>query len=110
MILIPINNEPNQSFTITVPQGDTNLPLAFYISWNAISGYWQMNIRNTQTDTELVSSLPLVGGNAPTQNILKQFEYLGIGPAYVVPLSTATTDWPLLGDWGTNFVFAWGDP
>lgn len=110
MILIPINNEPNQSFNITVPQGGTNLPLNFRVYWNTIAAYWQMDIRNTSTNTKLVSSLPLVGGNNPVQNILAQFEYLGIGPAYVVPLSTATSDWPGVDDWGRNFVLAWGDP
>lgn len=108
MIVLPINNQPNQSFKTTIPLGSRNVTLGFFVYWNEMAGYWQMNIADVENNA-LVSALPLVGGNYPAQNILRQYEYLNIGKAYILPLSEKLSQYPQVGDWGTNFVLIWDE-
>lgn len=110
MIILPITNQPNQTFSVKVPVGDLNLNLQFYVYWNNIAEYWQLSILNLDTGVKLIDGLPMVRGLAPAGNILHQFEYMGIGSAYLVALNaTPDKDYPGLGDWDTNFVLLWGN-
>lgn len=107
MISVPISNEPNQSFSITVPVNGQNLTLDFYVFWNAVAGYWEANI--AQAGNTLIAGLPLVTASGPPyDDILYQFHYLDIGSAYVYSLGLSDADYPGVGDWGTNFVLLWG--
>lgn len=108
MIQIPLTNQPNQSFDITIPQGSSNITLTFFVFWNRIAGYWEMNITNTTTGVMLIASLPLITGLPPAQNLLRQWAYLNIGQAYIVPISDEAPNYPGETDWGINFVMVWG--
>jgi hypothetical protein len=107
-VKIPISNQPNQSFEITLPQTGANLTLGFFVYWNRISGYWQMNITDVASDTELLTALPLLRGQGFYQNLLAQWDYLNIGQLFIIPLSSAVNDSPGLDDWDTNFTLVWG--
>lgn len=109
MIQIPVTNQPNQSFRVKIPLTSGNINLSFFIAWNLIAEYWQMSVSNADTGEEYLSNLPMITGQAPAQNLLRQFEYLAIGSAYIIPLSSATSDFPGDEDWGTNFILVWGD-
>lgn len=107
MIIVPITNQPNQSFEIIIPQGSSNIILGFFVYWNSIAGYWEMNISDA-VGNSLITGLPLITGKAPVQNLLRQWAYLNIGEAYVVPISEDAPDWPGVDDWDVNFVLVWG--
>jgi len=107
MIVLPLTNEPNQTFKTTIPQGSNNTTLTFFMNWNVIAEYWQLSISNAETGEMYVFENPVVGGYYPAENYLRQFEYFGLGRAYIVPLSDDTPDYPQLNDWGTNFLMLW---
>ena len=109
MIQIPVTNQPNQSFQVSIPQGTSNLSLGFYIYWNRIAEYWQMTLTNIFTGVEIANGIPLITGADPAQNLLAQYGYLEIGEAYVVPLSDDAGDHPGEEGWGTNFILLWSD-
>lgn len=104
---IPLNSQPNQSFRITIPQGETNLALEMYVYWNEIAQYWQLNLRDLITDTQLIYGLPLLFSNTPAENILGQFQYWGIGSAYLIPISENLDGEPTSDQLGTDYVLIW---
>lgn len=109
MIQLPITNEPNQRFRLTLPRGKDNISLDFKIHWNRIAAYWVLDLGDVVTGQPILANWPLLIGEAPAQNLLRQFLHLGIGAAYVVPLSPSSADRPGLTDWGTNHLLLW-DP
>jgi hypothetical protein len=108
MIQIPVTNQPNQSFDVVIPQGESNITLTFFIFWNRIARYWEMNVSNASTGVMLIAGLPMITGQVPAQNLLRQWAYLNIGEAYIVPISNDTPDYPGETDWGVNFALIWG--
>lgn len=111
MIQLPINNQPNQSFKCTIPIVDTNITLSFYVYWNRIAEYWQMNITNVITGEMLIEGLALVTGQNPVQNLLRQWAYFNISNLYLFPIvSSGAPDWPAVGDWISDFAATWGNP
>lgn len=107
MIIVPITNQPNQDLTVTIPQAASNIILRLFLYWNRIAGYWQMSVTNVITNTKIIESLPMITGDIPFPNLLQQFEYLEIGKAYIVPLSSRAPNYPGENDWGTNFTLFW---
>lgn len=108
MILLPLNNQPNQFFGATIPLGNINIRLSFSLSWNEIAGYWELSIANVETSEQLIVNFPMVSNEAPYRNILRQFEYFNIGKAFLVKISNSARNYPGVGDWGENFVLLWG--
>jgi hypothetical protein len=108
MIQIPVSNDPNQSFQITIPLENRNITLDFYVYWNEMAGYWQANLFDALNNVELIQGLPLLCTVDPGQNLLEQWEYLDIGKAFVVPITDSAKESPGLGDWDSNFVLLWG--
>lgn len=108
MITIPISNDPNQTFSVIIPLGSVNLDLEFYVFWNPFADYWQMTVR--RDGVAVIDGLPLITGKGLAGNLLEQYEYLGIGSAYVVPLAAGLDrDFPGENDWGSNFIMLWGE-
>lgn len=107
MIQIPLTNQPNQSFRLSITRGEINIPLSFLFYWNRIAEYWQMNIANGLTDSPILQGLPLLTGQDPAQNILRQYQHLNIGSAYVVPVAPSTRDYPGIEDWSKSFILVW---
>lgn len=109
VINVPINNLPNQFFTMAFPNATQNQTLGFNIIWNRIAQYWQMNIANIDLNAPLITALPLLSTNTQAQDLLSAYQYLNIGSAFVVPTASATTENPGLNDWETNFVLYWAN-
>jgi len=107
MIIIPVSNQPNQDFTVTIPQEGQNIVLRFYIYWNRIANYWQATISDVVNNITILEGFPLLTGDIPFPDSLQQFQYLNIGHAYIIPLSSKAPNYPGETDWGTNFVMMW---
>ena len=108
--IVPIDTYPDQVIHVTVPtQNAVNARIILHLRYNTEGEFWRMDISDSRNN-ELVSGVPLLTGKYPAANILKQFDYLGIGSAIILNMTEATdADIPGLSDLGTDFVLAWGD-
>lgn len=106
--IIPLTTNPNQNITVTIPVNGNNITLNLIIAYNLIANYWVMTIIDTSGNV-LLDSIPLVTGQYPAADILGQYEYLGLGSAFLVNISNANIDFPTDSDLGTDFVLMWGD-
>lgn len=104
-VTISITNQPNQSFTISIPRTAGNLILEFFVNFNPVMKYWQMSITRPDTGQDLILNLPLV--NRAPLGLLDAYEYLDIGNAYLTPLSADAPDYPGQNDWGKYFALVW---
>jgi hypothetical protein len=91
---IPLTNIP-QKFTIELGGKEYILTCR----WNdAIEGGWFIDIDDSITNTPILHNLPLVTGN----NLLEQYEYLGIKGALVVLTNGDNTAVPTLENLGVE--------
>jgi len=100
---IPLDNSPNQSFTITVTVDNENITLNNRLCYNSQCSRWMMSV--AQKGATLLGSIPLVTG----PNLLAAHSYLGIGSAYVVNVGASTLDSPDDTTLGTDFILLWGN-
>lgn len=108
-IQIPLNNQPNQSFNVSIPLAIKNIVLSFFAKFNTISGYWEIDISNGATGEQLIFGLPLLSGLYPAANLIEAFGHLDIGAAYVTPLHDDAPAIPGENSWGVDYVFVWDD-
>ncbi|MCM3141655.1 hypothetical protein [Brevibacillus sp. MER 51] len=85
--ILPITPATNQTFTCTLPVGNKNITLQFTLIYNAPGGYWSMSVKEHDAGVMLIDALPLLLGEYPAANVLKQHSYLGIGSAVVISLT-----------------------
>lgn len=104
---IPLDNSPNQTFSITLNVDGNNLTLQLAIKFLAMTGYWVMAISDAQGNL-LLACVPLLTGVWPAANLLSQFGYLKIGSAFIIS-SAATIDYPDSTTLGSQFELWWGD-
>ncbi|SFU71230.1 phage baseplate plug family protein [Alicyclobacillus macrosporangiidus] len=107
-VVIPLTPGTNQSLSCTLPVDSRNITLMFQFTYNSIGGYWFMTVKD-KTGTVLLDGVPLVTGQYPAANLLRQYQYLGIGSAYVVPASSALTGDPDFNSLGSDYVLVWSD-
>ena len=100
---IPVNSDPNQSLACTIPINNKNIRLNLKIFYNDVAGYWTMRISDKDNNI-LVDSVPLLTGN-----FLEQYQYLGIGSAYIVNNGNSSMDSPDNTNLGTDFLLVWSD-
>src|ERR1039457_6822506 len=86
-LIVPLDNSPNQNFQVTVN----------------VNG--KMTISDTLGNIVL-DSIPLITGVWPAANLLRQFQYLGIGSVYILNASGPIPglDYPNNTDLGSDFV------
>lgn len=106
--IVPITPETNQRFTITLPVGSGNITLTFQLTWNAIGGYWFLSITD-KSGNLLLDGVPVITGQYPAANVLRQYQYLGIGSAYLIPVSSGLPDGPDFSNLGKDYVLVWSD-
>lgn len=105
---IPLTTEQNQEFFSTLLIGEENKTFKLELNWNKTGLYWIMRISDPSTNETLVDSIPLVTGMlGDSMNLLKKYEYLGIGKAYLVPVQRIYGDRPTLDSLGSEFVLVW---
>lgn len=107
-VVVPLTPSSNQSLSCTLPVDSGNITLKFQFTYNSIAGYWFVSVTD-KTNRLLLDSVPLVTGNYPAANLLRQYQYLGIGSAYVVPASSGLSGIPDFDSLGTNYVLIWSD-
>jgi len=107
-VIVPIASGSNQMETCTLPVDGKNVTLTFSFTWNAQGAYWYMSIADTNGNL-LLDAIPVITGQYPAANILHQYQYLGIGSAYLVPASTGLPDNPTFTDLGSDFLLVWSD-
>lgn len=100
---IPINNDPNQSFQVTIEVNERNWVFNLFVSFNIQAGYWIMNILDS-TRAVVLTGIPLI----TDANLLEQFEYLNIGSIYILNYTGADKDYPDENGWD-DFIMIWGD-
>jgi len=107
--VLPLTPSPNHKLSVTLSNLQSNIQntkLNLNLNFNAIAGFWTMNISD-QTGAPIVGSVPLVTGAYPGANILGPYGYLGVGSAYVINASGTTQDIPDSSDLGTDFTLVW---
>ena len=108
--IVPLDTYPNNIIHVTVKaQNNVHRQLILHLRYNTEGGFWRMDISDNRNNM-LISGAPLVTGEYPAANILRQFDYLGIGSAVILQVTDETDkDIPGLTNLGTDFVFVWGD-
>ena len=106
---IPLTNDPNQTFSITLPVNGVNRNLVISLNYNVFADYWTMCIKEKVTGKILIDSLPLTTGEYPSADLLGQFEYLGIGTAIIIKNGVTDSDYPNNTNLATQFTLVWGD-
>jgi hypothetical protein len=105
--IIPLAQNPNQTFSVQLTVDGAPLTLNFFLSYITMSGWWQLQVSSAQ-NAVLIASLPLLTGFYPGANMLAQHGYLKIGSAYMLNTGNATTDYPAANNLST-FSLLWGD-
>jgi len=107
--LIPLDAIPNQEISVTVEVGEENVALILNLRYNTEGEFWKIDISDGNTGNMLISGVPLLTGEYPSADILRQFKYVGIGSALIVRLSDgARGDFPDIDNLGTDYVLVWG--
>ena len=101
--IVPMQAIPNHTFSAVIPFDDQNINLQFTMQYNEICNFWFVDI--SQNDTMLLSGYPLI----PAQDLLEQFQYLGIGHAYIVPITQVTKQFPDYNTLSSEWAVVWGD-
>lgn len=108
-VVVPITSGTNQTFTTTLPVDSGNITLTFAFTWNDQGSYWYMSITDSSGNL-LLDGVPVITGQYPATNLLRQYQYLGIGSAYVVPAANSgLPDNAEYTDMGSDFLLVWGD-
>lgn len=106
---IELDTTPDQEFTVAVEVGEEVVNLIIRLRYNTEGDFWHMDISDGNTLEMLISNAPLLTGEFPSGDLLKQFEYVGIGQAAILKVTDgAKGDFPNLENLGTDYVLVWG--
>jgi hypothetical protein len=107
--IIPLDPDPDQEFYVVVEVGRQNIALIIRLRYNTEGECWFMSIKNPRDGKLLLDSAPLVTGEYPAADMLRQYQYLGLGSAMIIPTTNVPpTEIPDLSNLGTEFVLVWG--
>jgi hypothetical protein len=115
MQILPLTNDPNQTFEATLNVDNHNVTYDFNLRFNEIANYWVMTIKDPTTNSIILDSIPLVTGDYPAANLLKQYAYLGIGSMWLINISNVPAiveqkiNYPNNIDLGVDFKLIWDD-
>lgn len=105
--IIPLTSAQNQTLRAQLTVDGSSLVLLMFISYSAMSGYWELEISDVNGNI-LVASVPFVTGLYPAANMLAQYGYLKIGSAYLLNTGDSSLDYPGPNTLGV-FSLLWGD-
>jgi len=110
---IPLRTYPDQEFTVAPEVKGVNISLRLRLRYNTEGQFWHMDVMDGYSGNVLVSGVPLVTGEYPAADILRQHAYLGIGSALIVKATEVKdgriSDIPGLADLGSEYILVWGD-
>jgi hypothetical protein len=101
---IPVSSTPGQVFSTSVTINGAVQSFNCALSFNEIAEYWVLDIFDGNNNL-LLSGVPLVTG----LNLLRQYQYLGIGSIYLLNITGVNIDSPNSADLGTDFALLWSD-
>lgn len=104
-VVIPLTNQPNQTFTTVVDVNGSNKTFRFFISWNQCGKYWEFDLFDDNTGEQYLNRIPLSGSG----NLISQYDYKDIGRAFLVNVSGTDNTTPGLEDLGVNYFLVWRD-
>lgn len=99
---IPLANQPNQTYSVTISGEKRNINFIITQSYNAQAGYWVLGIYD-KTNAPIVLNIPLLCGC----DLLEQYGYLDIGHLCLVNLGDQTVEYPNDKNVGGDFELAW---
>lgn len=102
--IIPITTAPNNSFSCKIPVDSKNIMIYFFARFNEVAGYWLVSLSDGK-NTDYIRNLPVL----PSDNILEQYSYLGVGSAYILKSASVIEEWPTSSTLGTDWVLVWSD-
>lgn len=105
---VPVTCAPNQQYAVPLTVDGNSLTLILGVHYNEVSHYWVMTIWD-QNYNLLLDSIPMITGNWPACNLLRQYPYLAIGSAYVINVSGTPGGIPDNTNLGTAYELWWGD-
>jgi hypothetical protein len=106
---IPLKPLPNQSFRTTVATSeDRHLDIDFKLCWNESAGYWTMTLIDPATGDYYVDAIPLLSGDSPTFDLLRQYKHLDIGSCFIVNISNLESNVPTKENLGIDYIMVWG--
>jgi hypothetical protein len=101
--IVPMQAIPNHSFSCVIPLNNGNIELRFTMQYNEVAGFWFVDIgKDNQT---IISGYPMI----PAQDLLEQFQYMGIGHAYLIPRSELSKQFPDYETLSTEWYVVWSD-
>lgn len=109
MYKIPLTNAPNQTLAVTVPIDGENKSFVLNLNYNGMAKYWECTIRDYDTQSVIISRLPLLCSQYNFANLLGQFSHLEIGTIIIAIINGNGTSMPNDTDLGTGYIMAWGD-
>ncbi len=109
MYKIPLSNYPNQTFTCNVPVNGENKNFRFELWYNYDAKYWLLSLFDINSNSYLVSNLPLLVTYGEWANMFYQIDYMKIGICFIVPSESGRTDNPDDTNLGTSYLMIWGD-
>lgn len=105
--IIPLDNSPNQTLDVQLNVNGANKNLRLFIRFNEAASYRTMAIIDPETGSYLVDAIPLLCGDYPAADLLKPYQYLRIGSAYLLNMGS-TADHPDATNM-KDFNLIWGD-
>jgi hypothetical protein len=82
---------------------DENIELEFTMQYNEIAEYWFVDI--SKDSTMLLSGCPFI----PQGDLLEQYQYMGIGHAYLIPRAELSAQFPDIETLSTEWYVVWSD-
>ena len=101
--IVPMTGIANNKFQSKIYVDGSNIAFTFRLTYNELAKYWLLDI--SVNDEMKISALPLT----PSQNLLEQFDYLGLGSLHVLPRSQLKTQWPDYENLTSDWYIVWGD-
>lgn len=105
---IAVTTAPNWQSAVALTVDGATLVLNLAIHYNEVAHYPVLSVSDVN-DNLLVDSVPMITGNYPACNILKQQAYLGIGSAYLINVTGTPGGNPDNTNLGTGYLLWWGD-
>ncbi len=101
--IVPMQAIPNHSFSSVIPLDEGNIKLRFTMQYNEVAKFWFVDI--SKDSKPLIAGMPLI----PAQDLLEQYQYMGIGHAYLIPRSEITKQFPDITTINTEWYVVWSD-
>ena len=106
-VVIPVTNQPNQTFTTTIDVNGENRNFRFFFTWNGCGKYWEFDLFDDDTEEQLLSRIPVMTNL--DGNMIPQYAYKRIGRCFLLNINGTNDYIPSQSNLGTDFLLIWTD-